>query len=193
MMRAVGAFLRSTGWRAVLAATGGLDVGGAPPDGPCVVVANHASHADTAVLLAALPARRRPVVAAAADYWFGRPVRAWAARLLAAAFPVRRDGGGCADLLAAETHLRAGRIVVVYPEGTRSGGDRVGRFRSGAARLAERASVPLVPVVIDGTRRVLPKNGRLRRGRVTVRFGAPVYDIDLARERVAEMLAGASR
>jgi len=55
--------------------------------GPCVVVANHQSHLDLPVLLAALPPamRRRAVVPAAADYWFTRPARAAAARRWAAA------------------------------------------------------------------------------------------------------------
>ena len=87
-------------WRTVLSLTGGLRVRGAAglPPGPCVLVANHSSHADTAALIAALPARRQPVVAAAADYWFRGGVRPAICRALCAAFPVRRSGGGSADL-----------------------------------------------------------------------------------------------
>ncbi len=134
-------------WRVVLGVTGGLRVSGvaALPAGPCVIVANHSSHADTAALIAALPARRRPVVAAAADYWFGGGCRAWSCRVLCAAFPVRRAGGGGADLAAAARLLAAGHDVIVYPEGTRSRDGRIGEFHRGAARLAALAGVPLVP------------------------------------------------
>ncbi|MGP3971000.1 1-acyl-sn-glycerol-3-phosphate acyltransferase [Streptomyces sp. 6N223] len=174
----------------MLRATGGLRVEGPVPGGPCVVVANHASHADTAALLAALPARRRPLVAAAADYWFGRPLRAAVCRGLAAGFPVRRgsEGGrGFTDLAAAARLLAAGHTVVVFPEGTRSRDGTVGRFRSGATRLAELADVPLVPAGLVGTDRLLPAHGRLRRAAVTVRFGEPTRDPAAAYREVCRL------
>lgn len=162
------AFLRHRLWRAVLALTGGLTVRGALPEGGCVVVANHRSHADTAALLAALDARHAPRVAAAADYWFAGGWRTTAGRALAAAFPVRRTGGGSADLAAAAALLRAGHAVVVYPEGSRCGGT----FHAGAFRLAAAAGVPVVPVGIAGTGELLPRHGRLHRHPVEVRIGA---------------------
>ena len=70
-------------WRMVCAVSGGLTVNGRwSTSGGCVVVANHASHADTAVLLAALPPAARPVFGAAADYWFEVPVAALHRHLL---------------------------------------------------------------------------------------------------------------
>ncbi|MFW5416457.1 1-acyl-sn-glycerol-3-phosphate acyltransferase [Nocardiopsis sp. CNT-189] len=183
-----GSAARTALWRTALTGTGGIRVLGSPPQGPCVLVANHSSHADTAALIAALPARCRPVVAAADDHWFTRPVRAWSARALTGAFPVRRSGGGAADLLAAERFLREGRVVIVYPEGTRSADGSLARFRSGAARLAAAAGVPLVPAAIEGTRALLDREGRFRPARVTVRFGIPAEDIGAARTQVARLL-----
>jgi 1-acyl-sn-glycerol-3-phosphate acyltransferase len=173
------ALARKALWRTVLTLTGGLRVHGAAalPAGPCVIVANHRSHADTAALLAAVPARRRPAVAAAADYWFRGGVRPRICRALCAAFPVRRNGGGSADLAAAARLLAAGRDVIIFPEGTRSRDGRTGDFHRGAARLAAAAGVPLVPVGLSGTGTVLPPGGSARRPRrapVIVRLGAPV-------------------
>jgi len=188
---ALAAGVRRVLWRAVLSLTGGLRVHGAAelPPGPCLIVANHSSHADTAALIAALPAWRRPVVAAAADYWFRGGFRPAICRALCAAFPVRRSGGGSADLAAATRLLAAGHDVIVFPEGTRSRDGQIGDFRRGAARLAAAAGAPLVPAGISGTRALLPPGGsgwaaglgcaggagRPRRAVVTVRFGAPIF------------------
>ena len=167
-------------WRTVLTLTGGLRVHGAArlPAGPCVIVANHRSHADTAALIAALPARRQPAVAAAADYWFRGASRRGICRALCAAFPVRRSGGGGADLAAAARLLAAGHDVIVFPEGSRSRDGRTGDFHRGAARLAMAAGVPLVPAGISGTGTLLPPSDgtarRPRRASVIVRIGVPV-------------------
>jgi 1-acyl-sn-glycerol-3-phosphate acyltransferase len=174
-------------WRLVCAASGGLTVEGrwAVPGG-CVVVANHASHADTAVLLAALPAKAQPVFGAAADYWFDVPVRRLIATSLIGVLPIRRSGGGsyAALLAAAAPALKAGRAVVVYPEGTRSTDGRVAEFRSGALRLARDCGVPIVPVAVLGTAGVLPKGGRFCRAPMDVRIGEPV---DAAATSTAEL------
>lgn len=159
------------------------------PRGGCVVVANHSSHADTAALLAALDSRHTPAIGAAADYWFASPWRSRICRRLAAGFPVRRTGGGMDDLLATAGALRAGRAVVLFPEGTRGEGG-VGSFHRGALVLAERAGVPVVPVGIAGTDRLLPKHGRLRSSLVRVRIGAPLPSLvtpDEARAAVAAL------
>ncbi|HEY9410963.1 MAG TPA: lysophospholipid acyltransferase family protein [Jiangellaceae bacterium] len=182
--------LRRLVWRAALVLTGGFRVDGRLPEGACVVVANHSSHADTAAVLAAIDAAHRPRVAAAADYWFARPARRAVCRELAAGFPVRRGGGGSDDLAAAGTLLAEGRAVVVFPEGTRSRHGEIGRFHTGAARLASSAGVPIVPVSIAGTGALLPAHGRIRRSPVRVRIGAPVLvtdpraDSDRARDRI---------
>ncbi|MFI2208262.1 lysophospholipid acyltransferase family protein [Streptomyces sp. NPDC020141] len=168
------AVLRRALWWTVLTLTGGVERRGRLPRGGCVVVANHSSHADTAALLAALDARHKPAIGAAADYWFSSPWRSRICGRLAAGFPVRRTGGGMDDLLAMTDGLRAGRAVVLFPEGTRGGDGPVGSFHRGALVLAERAGVPVVPVGIAGTDRLLPKHGRLRSSLVRVRIGAPL-------------------
>jgi 1-acyl-sn-glycerol-3-phosphate acyltransferase len=184
----IAATVRRALWRTALTVTGGLRVAGDLPSRPCVLVANHSSHADTAALVAALPARRRPMVAAAADYWFDRPVRRFACRALVNAFPVRRTGGGRADLARAADLLAAGHDVIVYPEGRRSRDGSIGPFHSGAAHLADLAGAPLVPVGIRGTRELLPVHGRLRRTTVTVHIGQPATDLARAEAAVAELV-----
>lgn len=79
------------------------------------------------------------------------------------------------SLSEAAARIAAGTSVVIFPEGTRSGDGRLGDFKSGAMHLAIKAGVPVVPVAISGTHRILPKGSLLPRpGRVTVRVGKAV-------------------
>ena len=145
-----------------------------------MVVANHSSHADTAVLLAALPPKAKPVFGAAADYWFDVPVRRFVATSLAGVLPVRRSGDGsyAALLAAARPALKAGRTVIIYPEGTRSTDGNIAEFRSGALRLARECGVPIVPVALTGTADVLPKGGHWSPAPMQVRIGEAVDPAD---------------
>lgn len=184
------AAVRARLWAAVFALLGaGVRVTGARPVGPCVVVANHSSHADTPALLVALGGRAAPGVAAAADYWFAAAWRRAVCRSLVAAFPVRRSGGGSQDLAAAARLLEQGRVVVVFPEGSRARDGQLARFHAGAFRLATQAGVPIVPAAILGTADVLPVHGEIRPAPVEVRFGPPVApDAEAARAAVASLL-----
>lgn len=185
-------------WRTAFRCAGGLEVsyrGGSADalSGPAVIVANHNSHADTAALIAALPARLRPTFVAAADYWDDV---AWRRRVAAAAvrtLPVSRSGGGYSALLESVAPvLREGRVVVIYPEGSRGTDEEMGPWRAGALRLARDCGVPIVPVAIHGTRAVFGPHQPLRRGRVRLVVGAPVdphaADLDEIRSRLVGML-----
>ncbi|MGX9790521.1 lysophospholipid acyltransferase family protein [Mycobacterium sp. MMS18-G62] len=176
-MNAISYVLRHWMWRLVAKISGGLTVTGKwRTAGGCIVVANHSSHADTAVLLAALPPKAKPVFGAAADYWFDVPIRRFIATTIAGVLPVRRSGGGSFEALlaAAGPALKAGRTVVLYPEGTRSTDGTIGEFRSGAVRLARECGVPIVPVALTGTADVLPKGGNWSPAPMQVRIGEPI-------------------
>ena len=141
-------------------------------DGPTLLVANHASHLDAPVVLAALPSavRARLAVAAAEDRFFESRLLGLAVSVGLGAFPFPR--GRAVGLLRARRLLDDGWHVLLFPEGTRSRDGRRGRFRRGAAHLARSAGVPLLPIGIDGTHALLPPGAaRPRRGPVRLRFG----------------------
>jgi 1-acyl-sn-glycerol-3-phosphate acyltransferase len=147
-------------------------------DPPALIVANHASHLDTAVLLSTLPAarRRRTAVAAAADYFFGTVWRAAGSAIAFNTFPIERRGGSESALPG--QLLADGWSIIVYPEGTRSPDGFPGRFRMGAAWLAVTHSVPVIPVGLRGTYAAMPRGRgwpRPGRTRVAVRYGAPIH------------------
>ena len=157
-------------------------------DGPVLFVANHASHMDTPALLRALPARwrRRTAVAAAADYFYADAKLAATVSLAFGTVPLERNGGG----LGAEAvgHVDAlvsdGWSLVLFAEGTRSRDGTVGRLRSGAAVLAARHGLPIVPVHVGGTHAAMPTGRRWpqrapgrgigARHPIEIRFGAPI-------------------
>lgn len=144
------------------------------PKKPVVFIANHGSHADTAVVLRALPAsvRRRTVVAAAEDHFWRVPALGAVVSLLTGAFPFPRSG--CDGLHRAERMLARGYNVLLYPEGTRSKEGRVGEFQKGATILAERGAT-IVPIGLYGSAGVLPKGSkRPRRRAIAVVFGDPI-------------------
>jgi 1-acyl-sn-glycerol-3-phosphate acyltransferase len=149
--------------------------------GPVVFAANHESHADTMTVLLALPAarRRRTIVAAAADYWFAGRVRGAFARTCVGAIPVQRDRVNRRTLDECHRLLSEGWSLLVYPEGGRSPAGTIREFQPGAAWIARRAGVPVVPVFLSGTAAVLAKGQTMpRRSRVRVVFGRPLVRDD---------------
>jgi 1-acyl-sn-glycerol-3-phosphate acyltransferase len=144
-----------------------------------ILAANHSSHADTAVIFAALPRpmRKRVVAAAAQDYFFDNGLRQFVSRVLFNTIPVPRSAFAGSDPLRHVIRaLREGYGVLLFPEGTRSQNGELGPFRSGIGRLAgEFPDVPIIPVWLEGTGRVLPKKASVPLPvSVSVHFGAPV-------------------
>ncbi len=146
-------------------------------DGPVVFVANHHSHADTPLLLTSIPEpwRHRVVVGAAADYFFGNQVSGAVSALAIGAVPIERSKVGRKSADMARDLIDEGWSMLLYPEGGRSPDGWGQEFRGGAAYLAIRCGVPVVPIHLQGTGRILRKGRTLPRpSRTTVTFGDPL-------------------
>jgi 1-acyl-sn-glycerol-3-phosphate acyltransferase len=145
-------------------------------EAPVIFVGNHASHLDTPLLLTSLPDRfrHRAVVAAAADYFFDRRLKALGSALVLAAIPIDRTAVSRRSLHLAERMLDEGWSLIIFPEGGRTPDGWGQEFRAGAAYLATRRHVPVVPVHLEGSRRVWRKGGSLQRASTTVTFGSPI-------------------
>ena len=144
---------------------------------PVIFAANHSSHADTSLILHALTdrARERTVVAAAADYWFKRPLLGNIVSLFLNTFPFSRTGGAQAQLHSSSQLLKSGWNLVLFPEGSRSPDGRIQEFKPGVGHLANETGTPVVPMHIRGAHRVMPKGQKLPLpGPVRVRIGKPM-------------------
>ncbi len=140
---------------------------------PCVYIANHQSNVDIWALIKALPPSARFV---AKESIFRIPVLGWA--MAAAGFvPIDRGNRSRAvrSLQAAAEKVRAGRPVVLFPEGTRSTIGSMLPFKKGPFHLALQAGVPVVPIAISGSGRILPRRSlRVTPGPVLVSFLPPI-------------------
>lgn len=145
--------------------------------GPFVIVANHSSHFDCPVILAALPhrIRHRTIVAAAADYFYKVQALGALTSLALGTVPFERHDSARESLGRLKEALLRGWSVLIFPEGTRSASGTLGKFRLGASYLSVDTKTAALPTHIEGAYDILPKGRRWpRRGPVRVRFGAPV-------------------
>jgi 1-acyl-sn-glycerol-3-phosphate acyltransferase len=150
-------------------------------EGPVVFAANHASHVDTPLMLVALPERfrHRTVVGAGADHFFDKRWKAALWSFAINAIPIERHRPSPRSIRLASSLLAEGWSLVIFPEGGRSPDGWGQAHHPGPAYLAQRANVPVVPVHIEGTRRILGKGRRaLNPGTSTVTFGAPMRPTD---------------
>ncbi len=142
-----------------------------PASGGFVLASNHRSYADPPLLATRL--RKRRCVFMAKEELFRNRFFGWLIRKLGA-FPVTRGAGDNSVIETAEQHVRSGKVLMIFPEGTRSKDGRVGRGKTGVALIAAQTGAPVVPVGITF-------EGKLHfRSDIIVRFGKPIEAAELA-------------
>lgn len=137
-----------------------------PASGPVILAQNHIAWVD--IPLASLKVPRITHYMAKIEL-FGLPVLGGIIRLLGA-FPVRRGEGDRESLRISERLLAQGKVLVIFPEGHRSGGQLI-QAHPGTSLIALRTGAPIVPVAISGTEQVFKRFRPL----VTVSYGKPFY------------------
>jgi 1-acyl-sn-glycerol-3-phosphate acyltransferase len=141
---------------------------------PFLICPNHQSYLDAIILCSTYPRGLTPHIfhVGASEYFVG-PFMKWLARALNIV-PVDPDTHLLRAMRASAGGLRAGKILNLYPEGQRSFDGRLQEFKNGAAILATELNLPIVPVAIDGTHRVWPRDSwRIRPAKVRINFGEP--------------------
>ena len=149
-----------------------------PVEGPAILVSNHLSFSDSFFL--PLVTKRRITFLAKQEYFTGKGIKG----LISKAFftgvgqvPIDRTSGRAAEA-AITTGVRIldeGKLLGIYPEGTRKADGRLYRGKTGVARMALEAGAPVIPVAMIGTYEIQPP-GRIRPSikRVGIRFGDPL-------------------
>jgi 1-acyl-sn-glycerol-3-phosphate acyltransferase len=159
-----------------------------PREGGLIIAPNHKSFYDS--FFVGLATRRHLHFMAKTELFEGR-----SARLLSGlgAFPVRRGTADPDALATARLHLDAGRVLALFPEGTRfREPDSLKAPHKGAGRLAIEAQVPIVPCAISGTERLFIKGWFPRPVRVSVAFAPAVTpaQLEATPQAAAELIEG---
>ncbi len=141
-----------------------------PAQGPLIIVANHASNFDPPLLSNCVG---RPVSFMAKESLFQVPVLAPAIRAYGA-YPVKRGSADRSAIREALRQLENGWAVGIFLQGVRTPDGQITEPKLGAALIAAKAQVPLLPVSLWGTQKILQKGGLPRPAAVTVRIGEAI-------------------
>jgi len=145
----------------------------APRKGGALIVANHQSYLDPPLVGAWLP---RQFHAVAREGLFQSRRLNWIITRLNA-IPVREDGEPDANVIRQTVALlRAGELVLIFPEGTRTETGDVGEFKRGVGLLLKRAGTPVIPAAIVGAFEAWPRSRKRPRlfSRLGVKYGPPI-------------------
>jgi 1-acyl-sn-glycerol-3-phosphate acyltransferase len=149
-----------------------------PKTGAVILASNHLSVVDSIFL--PLVIERRISFLAKSDYFMGRGVKGWAIKNFlkgTGMLPIDRSGGKAseASLNTGLKVLARGEVLGIYPEGTRSPDGKLYRGRTGVARMILESHVPVVPVAMIDTEKVMPIGSKLPKvRRIGVIFGEPL-------------------
>lgn len=167
------------------------------PPGVCLFVANHTSSADAPAVVGAIPRRVAVILKESLYKW---PI-VGQAFTLARFVPVNRQvrDFAIASVEKATEAIRSGQSFLIYPEGTRSPDGRLQEFKKGAAVMAIKAGVPIVPIVCSGAHRIMEKRSLvIHPGEILVEFLDPIdaseYSLeerDALNQRVHDAMAAA--
>jgi 1-acyl-sn-glycerol-3-phosphate acyltransferase len=147
-----------------------------PVKGPFIIAANHESYMDHFIIVKTFVMHtNQKIHFLAKKEHFSNPLKATWHRW-AGAIPLDREAKGTKALRWAVKALKNGKIIGVHPEGTRSLTGKLQKGKTGVARLALAARVPVVPVGLIGTFEIMPKGKHIPKlKRAKINIGKPIY------------------
>ena len=143
-----------------------------PPEGPCLIVANHVSFLDPFVICIHVPRIIHYITYA---FFHFHPLFHWFCKRVYC-IPIKKEGNDISSLKRALRLLKQGEIVGIFPEGARSETGKLSEAAPGVAMIALKAGVPILPVGLKGTYKSFPKGATLPKPTpVTLSFGKPFF------------------
>lgn len=156
-----------------------------PREGGVLLVCNHQSFMDPVLVTMALP--REGNYMARDSLFRNRFFRLLIESLNA--FPVRRNTADLGAVKEAMRRLKQGRVVVLYPEGTRTEDGRIGPMLPGLGAIAKKAGTPIVPTLIDGVFQAWPRDRKWPGvGDVIIEYGRPILPHEYAHLTADELM-----
>jgi 1-acyl-sn-glycerol-3-phosphate acyltransferase len=136
-----------------------------------ILASNHVSYLDPTVLGVACPAALNFM---AKEELFKNPFFGWILRKVHA-FPLRRGAADLSAIKEAMRRVKRGQALLIFPEGTRQAGGKLGQPQAGIGFLAEKLSVPIVPAFVRGTDKALGPGAKfIRLQKISVHFGKQI-------------------
>lgn len=156
------------------------------PEGPVLFVGNHQSNFDIAVYMAYI---KKPKGYVAKIEMAGIPLLSIWMKELRCIFIDREDiRQSATSILEGIEILRDGYSLVVFPEGTRSRSNKIGEFKAGSFKLATKSEVPIVPVTISGTYKLMEANNNwIKPADVYMKIHEPIDTKGITREEEREL------
>ena len=151
------------------------------PDENVVFISNHQGDFDIAIFMALIPKQKGFV--AKMELKKVPMLRTWM-EFIGCIFMDRKDLRQSLNSINEAINLvKNGHSMVIFPEGTRSKGDKMGNFKAGSFKLATKTNVPIVPVTMDGSYKIKEQNGGfIKPATVNVYIHPPIYTKDLSKE-----------
>lgn len=145
-----------------------------PQSRPFLLCPNHVSFLDGPLLVSVLPRWiiYKIFIIGYSDYWKSAFSRVLAQ--ICQIVPIDSDANLVRAMQVGAIGLKRGRVMLIFPEGTRSIDGRIAEFKKGSAILAYELGVPIVPVGIHGTFEAWPRGGRFRFHPIEFHFGDPI-------------------
>ncbi len=168
--------LKLSGSKAIVSGTENI-----PGQGPVVFVPNHQGHMDDTMILGYIRKPKAFVSIVEVKKYF--LIYMWMIEMKCVFMDRNNIKQSVECINKAADIVRSGQSMVIFPEGKMSGSDEIGEFKRGSLKLATKAGVPIIPVTISGTHRVMTRTGRhVRPATVYMAVGKPIETSGLSRD-----------